>query len=224
MKRIFINLFLILLFPLAISAQNFELEKNSEGIQVYNRINPRTQLKEFRGETKIKTSLSSLIALLDDSPSFNRWMHTCSQAKLIKKQDFYNRINYIINQAPWPLANRDMIVSSHLIQDSQTGTIIIQLEGKKDYLPEKEGLIRVPVLEGFWQFTPLKNGEVKIVYQIFSSSGGNIPSMFANTTSVDLPFKTLNNMKKIIHEEKYRNAKFKEIMDDGFEKPYFAKE
>ena len=200
-----------------IQGQEFKLIKNEDDIQIFKRDVKESNLHEFRAVTKINSSVSSLIALMSDAESFPKWMPSCTEARTIKKRTPFSRYNYIVNKAPWPMKNRDMIVFSRLTANPLTKSVKIKMKGVKDYLPEKKGLVRVAELKGFWQFTPMGDGETEVIYQIFTDPGGKVPAMLVNTKSGEMPFITIKNMKKIIMEEKYQTARFGLIKDEGGE-------
>ena len=205
----FILFSLILKHPLA--ASGFTLRKDADGIQVYSRKKADSHLKEFRAVTRVKTSLSSLVSLMKDTASFPKWMHLCTQAEMLQKDNFFERYTYMVNKAPWPMQDRDMIIYSRLKQNKKNGKITIRIEGKKDFIAEKPGLVRVEILLGYYQFTPVGNGEVEIIYQIFTDPGGKLPALVINSQSGDMPFHTLQNMREIVREEKYQNERIPEI-------------
>jgi hypothetical protein len=215
MKRIFLSLAVGLLFTsgYADSPSEFALEIDKNGVKVYTRKIEGSSLKEFKGVTAIKTSLTSLVALMDDTDALPRWLHNCGAARLVQMINERERITYTTVKAPWPVADRDTVTYSKIVQDAKSKIITIYLKGMPDRYPVQSGKVRVPSLKGFWQFIPNKNGYVTVIYQLHSEPGGAIPDALANSTVTDIPYYTLLNMHKIVKEEKYQSAKLPQVKE-----------
>lgn len=52
-----------------------------------------------------------------------------------------------------------------------------------------------------------------VAYEMSIDTGGNIPKWVVNSMAVDLPFYTLQNLRKLSGEDKYRIAKINGIID-----------
>ena len=70
------------------------------------------------------------------------------------------------------------------------------MKGAADYIPKKDGMVRITEFSGFWKITPASNGTVDLVYQFHTDPGGSIPDWMANMTSIDIPYFTLEKMKE----------------------------
>ncbi len=192
---------------------SWELNKQADGIKVYVRDIPNSKLKSFRGEITIPTRLTSLVAALEDTKVFPRLFHQCKSAKSLKKTGSNEHYNYIVTGMPWPVNPRDSITHSVLRQDKKTKKIDIAVNSKPKMLPEKKGIVRVKHLAGRWEFVPLNNGGVKVVYELSIIPGGKIPTWLVNLLIVDTPFFTLKNLRNLVKEPAYKNAKLGYIID-----------
>lgn len=191
----------------------FTLDKDKHGVKVYTRKIEGSSLKEFKGVTAIKTSLTSLVALMDDTDSYTQWLHNVKGAKLVQLINQKERITWTHINAPWPVSDRDTVTYSKIVQDPKSKTVTIYLKGVADKYPVQSGKVRVPALKGFWQFIPNASGYVTVIYQVHSDPGGSIPDAIANATATDIPYHTLLNMHKLVKNEKYQNAKIAEVKE-----------
>lgn len=214
-SRIAIPLILVVLtgFIYADAAPEFKLEKEKNGVAVYTRKIEGSSLKEFKGVTTIKTSLMSLVVLMDDTEAYTQWLHECTQAKLLNKINLKERVSYTVIHAPWPVSDRDTVTYSKIVQDPKSKIVTIYLKGVPGQYPVQSGKVRVPSLKGFWQFIPNKNGYTTVVYQLHSEPGGSLPDALANSTVVDIPYNTLLNMHKVVKQEKYQTGKIAEVQE-----------
>jgi len=202
---------IVFAFPKPVSA--WELAKSGDGITVYTRSVKGSGFKEYKALTKIEASLSSLVAIVEDIEAYPSWIHTCKEGKLLKKINEKETYNYTINEAPWPVRDRDAVVHNKISQNTENRVVTIEIKGIPDYIPEKTGLQRVRKIDGFWRFTPLENGSVEVVYQVHSEPGGNLPSWLVNSIVVSQPYYTLVNMQKVLTQPKYRNAEYSFIKE-----------
>ncbi len=198
-------------FLFADAATEFTLEKDKNGVKVFTRKIEGSALKEFKGVTSIKTSLMSLVALMDDTDAYTRWLHNVTAAKLVQKMNLKERVTHTVINAPWPVSDRDTVTYSKIVQDKKSKIVTIYLKGVPSQYPAQAGKVRVPALKGFWQFIPNKNGYVTVIYQVHSEPGGSIPDAIANATTTDIPYNTLLKMHQIVKQEKYQNGKIPEV-------------
>ena len=163
-----ICLFSLCFFMVAAPAKSFawELAKDADGIRVYTRTIPGSGFKEYKAQVTIRSSLSSLVALVDDIGACPKWIDTCAKGRLLKRINPRESYTYTINHAPWPVSDRDAVVHNIIRQDPGSRIVTIQIKGISDYVPEKPGLVRVKRRKGFWRFTPLEDGSVRVTYQV----------------------------------------------------------
>ncbi len=208
--RLFITFLFSSLFFFSAHAENgdWELEKEEKDLQlkIYTREIAGSNLREFKGEMTAKTTLSTLAALLLDGKSAPKWMHQCEKFEVVEQADPQNAIIYFVNGAPWPVSDRDAVVSSSMVQDPDTLVVRAEIFALNDRLPEDDDYVRIPKMQGFWSFTPKGNGDVFIKYQVHAEPGGSLPAWLANSVVVDTPYNTMSNMLDMIKKEKYQTA------------------
>jgi hypothetical protein len=191
----------------AAAQSDWTLKKKQSGIEIFVRDAAGSSFKEFRGIMNLSNvKLGSLLAVFDDTASYTRWMHNCTEAKLLKIISPFERITYSVTHAPWPVWDRDIVSHSLISQDPKTLAVSIRITGKADYLQPVEKRIRVPMMEGLWLLKPLESGDIMVFYQMHSEPGGELPAGLSNMASVDLPYYTLMKLRDIVKENKYANV------------------
>lgn len=210
--RIVIPLVLISVFQLvdhvaAAADGEWKLKKRQDGIYAFLRDYPGTGLKEFRGIMYVKgVRLSSMVATFDDTASYTRWMHNCTESKLLRYMNVQERITYTVTDAPWPATDRDVIVYSLMTQNPGDLSVTIAITGRPDYMPPQKGRLRIPMMKATWTFRPMKTGDVMIVYQTVTDPGGPLPLSLLNLSVVDLPFLTMQKFRNVTREDRYAAA------------------
>ena len=190
-----------------LQAEPWQLARQSDGITVHLRPVPPSALKEFRGTMRMKTTVTALVALMIDTGSYTSWMHNCIEARLTSEQDWKHRTTYIVNSAPWPVKNRDLVVTSQLSQDPVSRTVTIRLLSTPMALGPHADRVRVARFSGSWTFRPAGEGIVDVTYRVFADPGGSLPTGLANAVVVDVPYNTLRQMARKVSEERYQLAR-----------------
>jgi hypothetical protein len=211
--RLLITLFLIPFFTVftqtATAKSDWELEKVEEDYQlkIYTREIDNSDLKEFKGEMFVDVKLSTIVALLTDDKATPEWMNKCEHFEVLERLEGHHSIVYFVNGAPWPVSDRDAVISSKLTQDPHTLAVRIDVKALTGYLPKNDDYVRIPRMVGFWEFIPQTSGQVLIRYQVHAEPGGSLPAWLANSVVVDTPYNTMTNMLEMLKREKYITAK-----------------
>ena len=189
------------------------LQKSSPDVLVYSRNLENHKVKQLRAVTKIKTSLSSVIALLNDREACPKWVYKCEKSYIIKKISDLEYYSYQNIVAPWPVDNRDIVFNVKISQDPFTKVVTHNAVSEPDYISNREEHVRVKIFNSTWTLTPLKEGIVMCENQILVDPGGSIPTWLVNMAAVDGPFETTTNLRKVVMEEKYQKAKLHYIQE-----------
>ncbi|MBN1496459.1 MAG: START domain-containing protein [Spirochaetes bacterium] len=208
-------LFLSQVFSFSASADNgWKLQRNKDGIRAYLRDIPDQKLKEFLGVMLVRgVRLSSMVATFDDTASYTRWMHNCTESRLLKYINVQERITYTVTHAPWPATDRDTVVYSLMSQNPADNSVTIAITGKPDYMPRQPKRLRIPMMKATWTFRPLESGDVMIMYQTVTDPGGPLPRALLNLSVVDLPFYTMHKFRDVVKEDRYAAATYTVIKE-----------
>ena len=198
-------------------SQGWELVEEKSGVKVFTKVVEGSSLKAFKGVTTVNSSLSSLVALLADTTACEDWMHNCGGMKLVEQVSPTERYSYTINDAPFPVTDRDVVVHSVTSQDPQNLTVTISMDGGKmiERMPLDDDYVRMNSLKGYWQYKPMGSGAVEVTYEAHADPGGNLPSWLANSVVVKTPLNTLKNMPKMLKKDKYQTAQINYITEPG---------
>ena len=204
---------LFFVFIICVQVYAWETVKSSGGIMVSVQEVVDSDIKEFMAVTVTESSLSAILALLDDTAGYTRWNYRCSEAKLLHKKNDYERITYMVTTSPWPVAERDIAVRSVVSQNRKTGVVTVKLSGLPDYISVKGNRVRMASLSGYWKLVPIGKGKVRVIYRLHSDPGGSVPDSIVNSSLVDIPYNTLWNMRNFVKNEPYRSARYSDIIE-----------
>lgn len=119
--------------------------------------------------------------------------------KSISKDEFIYRAEL---DAPWPVADRDMILHVKMAPSSKPGEYLFSTIGIPDFIPPKEGFIRVPVSEGHWKIKVVGKDQLEIQHSLSVDPGGVIPTWLLNLSLAEGPFETYTNLRERLAENK----------------------
>lgn len=165
---------------------------------------------EFRGTTRLKTSLSSLVALLRDVESLPNWAYRTTMAVEVERLSARESIIYSVAGLPWPFRDRDLVVRSRLQQDPVSLAVTVTAQALPEYLPADPAYVRVPFLASSWTFVPLKDGIVEVSFKGYGDGGGSLSKGFLNWFSAlvvsEAPHQTLLGMRRLVRQQQYQRA------------------
>ena len=155
----------------------------------------------------IRSSLTAVASLVRDSPACPRWQARCKEARGLKIVSPREMYVYQVNRLPWPIANRDVVAHVRWRQDPDTLAVYMTATSVTGMFPPQKGLVRVPEADTHWTFYPKGEGKVEVITETHVDPGGPIPAWFVNMMMVSLPYKTMENMRRIVATGAYNDAK-----------------
>lgn len=202
MKSLFILLtscLFLLQTSTALAETAWKLEKDKEGIKIWNRKNDGSSIKEFKVTTILNSTPEKVLAFLKNIALYEKWMYKVDEGsvKVLKKVNDNDYYTYMTISAPF-VKTRESI--SHMVfqpADSK-GVIMINLDGAASLLPKNDKYVRIPRFKAYFRIVPLGNGKVELTHQAYGEPGGSVPDALANMTSVDCPYYMFSKIKSLL--------------------------
>jgi hypothetical protein len=207
--KIFFLFFSFSAFFFSFAHAEWKLEKDEAGIKVYLNEVKGSEIKAFKGVTTIKASMDTLLAIVKDTDNFDKWIHQCTEPKVLKAVNFHDTYSRQINDLPWPVDDREVVMFTAISKDSSKERIYISLEARPDYIPKNKDYVRVTKLNGFYLFNALPDGMTEVTWQQHTEPGGSLPVWLINALVVDIPFKSLEAMRTLAQTKEYQKYRIK---------------
>ncbi|MCF6243175.1 MAG: hypothetical protein L3J74_17780 [Bacteroidales bacterium] len=195
------------------NTENWELVKEKEGIKIYARKVNNSPFDELLGIYITNTRLSSIVSLLKDYNNQPNWVFANVETSLLNAPNNFEWYYYMKTDAPWPVADRDIIIHAVLTQDSLSHTIHVNVKGIPQYLKVNKGIVRLPYLKSSWEFIPISADKTMIRLQILTDIGGEVPAWLVNMVKEKAPLNTLMLMREELKKDKYKNARLPYIKE-----------
>ncbi len=194
------SLLLLLAFSTTAEAQKWTNAKNKGGVDIKTRFIEGWSTKQYRGSVTVKTTLAEAVDVYRDPVKRKKYMKRSIEVSNLKVVSKNEIITYNLGDAPWPVTDRDNITRSVFTTPSPD-VVLVTMTSLPDFIPAKSGVVRIPRTKGYWRFTDLKNGTVKIELQSVADLGGSVPDWVVNSVIVDGPFETLSAMRDLLEKK-----------------------
>jgi hypothetical protein len=170
--------------------------READGVRVLERAAPDRALPELRGEVEIAAPLARVLAVIEDVPGQTKWMHTCSEARVVRRESGSVSLVYNRTDSPWPVSDRDAVLRT-VIDPRGPETALVRFDSVADpAAPPVDGVVRMPRLAGSFALAALGAERTRVVYELDVDPGGALPSWLAASTARDLPFETLRGLRR----------------------------
>lgn len=205
------NLFLIILLSIYIYGTPLYSE-HQDDIKISVKPVPGSKLAEFRCETTVYSSLGSVVSLFEDTGSMPEWVFRMKEARTIKRISDVEVIAYTLTSLPWPLEDRDSVLHTFISQDKK-GVLTIEGRDYGEFFPLQPGRVRMSRIHSLWQFEPLPEGRLHVVFSGTGDPGGVIPLSVFNMLIKEAPYKTVKKFREVIGRRKYKGAVYPYIKE-----------
>lgn len=199
MNKAFTILFIIVSFFYAQAQETWKLERDKLGVKVFTKKVAKSGMKDSKAELIVKGSPDEVIKELRNVANHKTWMHRIGESTLHKKVNDNEYYAYYVAKAPWPVADRDIVIQYN-IKKEKNGNYIVTCVGKPNEIAVKENRVRIPRTNSTWEIVALKEGSTKIIYTSSADAGGNIPDWLANSSATDTPYETVAALKVIVEK------------------------
>ena len=197
--------------------EEWQKAKDQDGIKVFTRKVPNSDIREFKGIIDINSSLDSLSGVLNDINACPLWVHQCKAPAIIETLGYAERYVYQISDFPFPAQNRDVIHHARVIQNPKTRAITIKLDAAPDYCLKstlkscepinRSSNIRIRHSQGTYHLEPINSTITRVIWQQHVEPGGDLPNWMVNSMLVSVPFSTLGKLREIVQNAKYQTAR-----------------
>ncbi len=185
--------------PVLAQEHPWDLKKDKNGIKVYTRKVDGSPLLEFKAVMKLEVPRNQVMAFYEKIERYPEWFYQCAEARLLE-EEAGEQIVYYVMAMPWPVSDRDSVYAREKSVELG-GDVVYRLSARPEAYPEQPGKVRVPYLKILWKFKALPTGGTEVMFQQHCDAGGSIPAALANSLSVNMPFKTFENLRKILTAE-----------------------
>ena len=184
----------------------WELKKDEEGIRIYTSAVPNSKYNAVRTSSKIESNIQGAVALVQDLSACSQWADLCVKSELVETISANEEYIYTYNNVPFPVKDRDVV--SHVVwqHDPVKRKISMFSNAVEGKVPESSKAVRIIDAVAQWHFTTLDENTTLVESYAHIDPAGPTPAWLSNLLLIGSPFKTLQNMRKILELGGYQNA------------------
>jgi hypothetical protein len=196
---LFLILVVYIITPLnAHSQSNWKLTKDKDGIKVFQKEVRGSVYKTIKVECTLTGNFDKMMAVINNVGLQNQWVYNNKKSILLKRVSPVEMYYYSETTLPWPVSNRDAIIHLIMYRDSLDRFLNITVTGIPDYIPAKEGLVRVPKSNISWHVTVPETNKLFIVYTFDADPGGSIPAWLVNSFADKGPYESFKKFGELL--------------------------
>ncbi|HEV8283460.1 MAG TPA: START domain-containing protein [Chitinophagaceae bacterium] len=185
----------------AFAQYNWKLSKEKDGIRVYQSDVQHSKYKSIKVECTLKGTYDKLMAVLSDVSHQKDWVYNNKTSYMIKRIGPSEYYYYSETSLPWPMSNRDAAVHLKMNKDSLNRFLKITAVSEPNYVPEKNGKVRVPRSDISWFVTMPTSKTISIVYIFDAEPGGSLPAWIVNMFADKGPFESFKKLSEILKRQ-----------------------
>ena len=203
---IFQLLSFILFYSLSFAQESWELKKKQPDLLIYTSPYPGSDFKSFKAVQNLKGGMKEVSAILLDVEHYTDLFPDALEGKMIQKFSDGHFIHYLATDVPWPVDDRSGIYEITTDFNREINEITINVKCIPYKYNETLKTVRMSSGNGYWKIRQLSAGNTEVTFQYHAEPAGSIPAWLANSFVVDHPYKTMQNLKRILASGKYKSA------------------
>lgn len=197
---------------LAADAPRWELAADPNGIKVYRREKPGSDVKEMKATGLIDATPKEVWDVVRDLENYPKQMPYTAEAKVLKRSEgdkdilFYTRLNTPL------VSERDYIINlkdeSEWSEDKGFYKVSWTVAPKEQdsLMPERRDVVRIRLNDGYWLLEGREEGKKTFAtYYVYTAPGGSIPTFIINQANGMAVPKVFEAIKKTVIDK--RSAK-----------------
>jgi len=184
----------------------WNLTEEKENIKMYTRKLEGSKFEQVRLTTTINSSLSEIVAILEDVENQKKWMYATKKSELLNTKQSEDHFNYyLVMDMPFPAKDRDVVINYKRIQDPSTKVVTTKSKAINGILKEKSKLARITDFTSTYTLSPISNNKVQVEYFLQANPGGNLPAWMVNLFTTKGPYESMLSLVKLAESGSYKS-------------------
>lgn len=170
-------------------------------ITVYSHKPKNSALVVFKAVGVLNAPLSPILGNLREVEKTIEWAPNMSEKTLLKNHSDVEAITYNDNDLPWPVTDRDLVLTNKLFLDEEEGYLIVETRSVEfPGAPLKKDRVRAVIEYGTMAFRPVDEKNTWVELIILVDPKGSIPKWLVNIMQQKMPYDFLKSLEKRSNE------------------------
>jgi len=196
-----------------LTGQEWKLAKDKDGIYVYTRKVEGQSIKDVRIKTTLNTSLTELVAALEDFSGTQSWVKNTVASRKIEELSPTHFYFYSATDFPFPAKDRDVVIKCQRSQDKNTNEVRIDYEAAHDKMGKQDGFVRMAALTASYVLNPTSAKKVEVEYYLRVDIAGTIPKWVINMAISKGPTDTMKALREVLASGRYADTVVPDLVD-----------
>lgn len=198
----------------ASGSNEWQLELERNGVQVYSLKAPGAYNKQFRAVMRTDFTLNQLVAGLIENATLENcrnYIPGCVDMQVIVPWNSNTMSDTVLWKLalPPPFAPRETVIRSQVSQDPETLAVTVDIIAAPNAVPRNPDAIRLTHIQNRWKYTPLANGQVEVEFLQDMDMGGLFPDFLLNLAGAEETYVFLHDqLPQLIDKEELRSVKY----------------
>ena len=176
-----------------------------DGITVFRRERADTSVAEMKAVGLIDAAPIEIWKSIRDYPNYPKTMPYTEESKILSTEGG-DKVTYFYSVINAPLVDRRdycIRILDETDWKNPKAPLYLTWKASDKCIPEKDGLVRVKLNDGYWKLEARENGaKTFATYYVFTDPGGSIPNWIANkANSVAVP-NVFASIRKVIADNR----------------------
>ncbi|MBI5609398.1 MAG: hypothetical protein HY902_11020 [Deltaproteobacteria bacterium] len=188
---------LALLLPAtAGAAESWESLGVIDGVKVWRKEVPDSNVFAFRGEITADVNMGKLVSVFLDKSQRKYWVDRYADSRELDPIDPMHTTYWIQFKLPPGISDRDYVLKATGESDPATGTFVAKIRSvEHPRAPVDDCCVRANVVQTYYRFEAVKGQEkVKMLVEVHTDPKGWLPGWVVNLIQKNWPSKTLNGL------------------------------
>lgn len=197
----------------------WETVRSDKGITVLRRTVSGSSLHEFQGTGVVEAPVATVLGILNDTQHRTEWMKESADQKEIVPGNAQEVLFYNRTSAPWPVADRDVVMRATTRVDLAERVLRIDFHSvEHPSCPPVKKVVRMPFLRGHWFLWPINGGRAtRVEYQVYANPGGMLPDWIINLASKKIPHDTIRALQQQVKRRQYPEFEAKLLKNPDYQ-------
>ena len=173
-----------------------------DGVKVWRKEVPDTNLLAFKGEVVADVNMGKLLAVFLDRNQRKFWVDRFDDTRMLEQTNPLNETYYIRFKLPPGISNRDYVLRADGTADAAQGLFTAKIKSvEHPKAPVDDCCVRAEVRGTFYRFEALKGApgtpdKTRLIVEVQTDPQGWLPGWVVNLIQKSWPSKTLNGLVK----------------------------
>jgi hypothetical protein len=169
---------------------------DSEGIAVYRRELPGSDVIAFRGEAVIAAPLVRVASAAFDTSRAPEWIDSLAEARVVRRISNTEFVEYDHFKMPVLIKDRDFVTLNRIEWDPTRQALTVRVRSTTDPAAPATSYVRGEVISSTFVLAPTSDGKgTRVIGDVHCDPRGSLPKWLVNMVQKDWPHTTLKSLR-----------------------------